>query len=370
MCSTEKVIKLLDRYLEVFGLTLDDFLTDAKQSVLFTAPSLEKDLSAFLEEHAGRIKELAKTALDKGYKQIYWVGSGNSWCNLYSGDYILNKMTDVPSKYYKSYDFIWENPARLDKEALVVLASFSGNTEDTAAALRLANEKGATTIAFTSKPDSILAREADEAIVYNSNGLFILPLAGAFIFSLEIARLKGKDVSKQLEQIAMMPKLLGRIYKEEEPRAYRLARKYQDCDLFYVLASGAAYAIGYKFGLTVFMENMRSNASFMETSEFRHGPAEMLDGHKPVMVFLVGIDESRDMSERVIKIAESNGAEVIRFDAKDYGDFDPLFAPFLLMIPLQWFAVYSAYYRGIFDLDERVLMGRGKMSTGSQITWP
>jgi glucosamine--fructose-6-phosphate aminotransferase (isomerizing)/fructoselysine 6-phosphate deglycase len=55
---------------------------------------------------------------------------------------------------------------------------------------------------------------------------------------------------------------------------------------------------------------------------------------------------------------------------KDYGDFDPLFAPFLLMIPLQWFAVYSAYYRGIFDLDERVLMGRGKMSTGNQITWP
>jgi glucosamine--fructose-6-phosphate aminotransferase (isomerizing)/fructoselysine 6-phosphate deglycase len=82
MCSTEKVIKLLDRYLEVFGLTLDDFLTDAKQSILFTAPSLEKDLSAFLEEDAGRIKELAKTALDKGYKQIStgW-GSGNSWCN-------------------------------------------------------------------------------------------------------------------------------------------------------------------------------------------------------------------------------------------------------------------------------------------------
>ena len=370
MYLTKRLTKLLDRYLEVFGLTLEDFLTDAKQSVLFTAPSLEKDLSAFLEEHTERIKNLAKTALDKGYKQIYWVGSGNSWCNLYSGDYILKKMTDLPSDYYKSYDFIWTNPSRLDKDALVILASFSGNTEDTAAALRFANGKGATTISFTSKPDSILAREADESIVYDSNGLFILPLAGAFIFSLEIARLKGRDVSKLYEQIEIMPELLGRIYKEEESRAYRLARKYQESDLFYVLASGAAYAIGYKFGLTVFMENMRVNASFIETSEFRHGPAEILDGHKPLMVFLVGSDESRDMSERVIKIAESNGAEIIRFDVKDYGDFDPLFAPFLLMIPLQWFAVYSAYYRGIFDLDERVLMGRGKMSTGNQITWP
>jgi len=351
-------------------LTLDNFLEKAKKSILFTSPSLEKDLTEFLEEHTERIKKMASMTLEKGFKQIYWVGSGNSWCNLYSGDYILNKMTDLPSAYYKSYDFIWTNPSRLDEDSLVILASFSGNTEDTAAALRFANEKGATTISFTSKPDSILAREADEAIVYNSNALFILPLAGAFIFALEIARLQGRDVSKLFEQLGTMPRLLGKIYKEEENRAVRLAGKYRDYDLFYVLSSASAYAVGYKFGLTVFMENMRVNASFMETSEFRHGPAEMLDGHKPLLVFLVGTDESRDMSERVIKIAQSNGSEIVRFDAKDYGDFDPLFAPFLLMIPLQWFAVYSAYYRGIFDLDERVLMGRGKMSTGSQITWP
>ena len=114
---------------------------------------------------------------------------------------------------------------------------------------------------------------------------------------------------------------------------------------------------------------MRVNASFMKlpSSDTVRLKCSTV---KPLLLFLVGTDESRDMSERVIKIAQSNGSEIMRFDAKDYGDFDPLFAPFLLMVPLQWFAVYSAYYRGIFDLDERVLMGRGKMSTGSQITWP
>jgi fructoselysine-6-P-deglycase FrlB-like protein len=354
----------------VLVLTLDEFLANAKKSVLFTSPVMEKDLSDFLSEQTARIKALAEQALSSGIKQIYWVGSGNSWCNLYSGDYIMNRLTDIPSTYYRSYDFIWANPSRLDKDTLVILASFSGNTEDTVAALRFANAKGATTVSFTSKADSILAREADEPIVYNSNALFILPLAGAFIFSLEVARIQGRDVEGLYEQLERIPKVLGKIYAEEESRALRLAGKYRDCDLFYVLASGASYALGYKFGLTVFMENMRINASFMETSEFRHGPAEMLDDFKPVMVFLVGTDESREMSERVIRIAESNGAEVIRFDARDYGDFDPLFSPFLLMVPLQWFAVYSAYYRGIFDLDERVLMGRGKMSSGSQITWP
>jgi glucosamine--fructose-6-phosphate aminotransferase (isomerizing)/fructoselysine 6-phosphate deglycase len=45
-------------------------------------------------------------------------------------------------------------------------------------------------------------------------------------------------------------------------------------------------------------------------------------------------------------------------------------SPFALMIPLQWFAVYSALMRRITDLDERVLMGHGKLGIGADITWP
>jgi glucosamine--fructose-6-phosphate aminotransferase (isomerizing)/fructoselysine 6-phosphate deglycase len=76
------------------------------------------------------------------------------------------------------------------------------------------------------------------------------------------------------------------------------------------------------------------------------------------------------MSERVIKTAQDNGASVILFDAAEYGLKDPLLSPFVLMVPLQWFAVYSAFLRGITDLDQRVLMGRGKMAKGDQVTWP
>jgi fructoselysine-6-P-deglycase FrlB-like protein len=269
------------------------------------------------------------------------------------GDYILNKMTDLPRLLQKLRLHL-DQSARLGEDSLVILASFSGNTEDTAAALRFANEKGATTISFTSKSDSILAREADEAIVYNSNALFILPLAGAFIFALEIARLQGRDVSKLFEQLQAMPRILGKIYKEEEKRVARLAIKYRDYDLFYVLSSASAYAIGYKFG-------SRSSGKH-ESERIVHGDlrvqtrsAEMFDGHKPLLVFLVGTDESRDMSERVIKIAQSNGSEVIRFDAKDY-EFRSALRP----IPLDGSASVVrrlfGYYRGIFDLDERVLM--------------
>ncbi len=63
-------------------MTLDEFLANAKKSVLFTSPDMEKDLSAFLSEQTARIKALAEQALSSGLKQLYWVGSGNSWCSI------------------------------------------------------------------------------------------------------------------------------------------------------------------------------------------------------------------------------------------------------------------------------------------------
>jgi len=99
-----------------------------------------------------------------------------------------------------------------------------------------------------------------------------------------------------IDEINTLPALLGNLYVEQEEITKELAQKYQEEKLFYVLASRSLYGLGYKFGLTFFMENMRVHGSFIETSEFRHGPCEMLERTKPVMVFLVGADESRQMS--------------------------------------------------------------------------
>lgn len=351
-------------------MDLDLLVKKAKKSLLFTSPVLEKDLARFLAEEGDHIRRLAQDALKSGVRHIYWVGSGNSWTNLYSGKYLLDRFTDLTSDCVTSYESIWRSPQRLGKGALAFFASFSGSTEDTLAALRFAKARGARTVALVNKADSLMGTEADEVIPFKSGALYILPLAAAYLFSLEVARLQGKPVEKSIEALYALPPVLGRLYRDEEARARELAFEYKDADLFYVLASGPLYGLGYKFGLTVFMENMRVHGSFMETSEFRHGPAEMLDRQKATMVFLVGTDESRDMSRRVMDFARDNGARVITYDFADYGVDDPLLAPFALLVPLQWFAVYSALLRGITDLDERAFMGRHTMARGEGVTWP
>lgn len=350
---------------------LDQLIQKAKESTLFTAPILGVDLERFLDQQGDTIRALAEKALKERVQHIYWAGCGNSWVNLYSGKYLLDRFTNIPSDCYISYELIWRNPKRLGNNTWVFLASFSGATEDTVLALRHAKQCGAHTIAIVNQADSLMGREADEVIAYQSKALYILPLAFAYLFSLEIARLQGSnEVSEIIEGVYSLPPLLKKLYIEEEMPARKRAEEFQNERLFYVLGSGPLYGLAYKFGLTVFMENMRVHGSFMDASEFRHGPVEMLWKEKPAMVFLLGTDESRSVVERVIQLAQANGAKVLVYDLAQYDGVHPLLAPFVLMIPLQWFAVYSAILRGITDLDERVFMGRGVLGKGEGITWP
>jgi len=352
-------------------VNIDQMAEKAMESLLFSSPVLSADLERFLNDEGDNIRALAKRAMDEKVEHFYWVGSGNSWVNLAPGKYILDRYTDLTSDVLVSYEFVWRNPKRVNKKAWVFVSSFSGATEDTVAALRHANTTGATTIALVNKADSLMGKEASKVIPYESKALYILPMAAVYLFALELARLQGTTgVEPIIADLYKLPALFSRQFVEEREPTKSLASEFLSERLIYTLASGPLYGLGYKFGLTVFMENMRVNGSFMDATEFRHGPAEVFDREKPAFVILLGTDESRSLVERVRDLCLNNGAHVTVFDAAKYGEFDPILSPFVLMIPLQWFAVWSTSLRGISDLDERVLMGRGLLGKGKGVTWP
>jgi fructoselysine 6-phosphate deglycase len=352
-------------------VNIDQMAEKAIDSLLFSSPVLSADLERFLNDEGDNIRALARRALDEKVEHFYWVGSGNSWVNLAPGKYILDQYTGITSDVHVSYEFVWRNPKRLNKKAWVFLSSFSGATEDTVAALRHANTSGATTIALVNKADSLMGKEATKVIPYQSKALYILPMAAVYLFTLELARLQGAaGIDSLISDLYKLPALFRRQFIDEREPARALASEFASERMIYTLASGPLYGLGYKFGLTVFMENMRVNGSFMDATEFRHGPAEVFDREKPAVVILMGTDESRSLVERVRDLCLNNGAHVAVFDAARYGDFHPILAPFILMIPLQWFAVWSTLMRGITDLDERVLMGRGVLGKGKGVTWP
>ncbi len=349
---------------------LEALVERATTSELFTAPRLAEDLARFFREHGPRVRELAREAKAAGVESVFFVGSGGSWASMYSGTYLCDRLTTLPTSVHLSYDLTWRKPRRLGPKALVFLASYSGGTEDTLAALRYANEAGARTVVLVAKADSPIGREADETIAYGATALYALPMAAVTLFALEWAELEGNPEAAAISAgLDVLPELIAQAFIDAREPGERMARELLAAQTLYCVGAGPLYGLAYKFALTVFMENIRTHGSVVESAEFRHGPAEMLERQRPEMVFLLGTDESRSLTQRSLATATSGGARTITFDAADYRGLHPLLAPFVLKVPLQWFVVYSALLRGIDDLDERVLMGHQVLAEGGA-TWP
>jgi fructoselysine 6-phosphate deglycase len=355
--------------------SLDELVAQAERSELFTAPRLEADVARFLGEHGERLSALARQAHQRAYETVYFVGSGGSWSAMYSGKYLADRFITLPSELVYSYELCWRAPRRLGPKALVFLASYSGKTEDTLAALDCARRAGAHTMALVRSADTPLGQGADEVVAYGSSALYTLPALAASLFVIEFARAGDLDAptARALDGlragVEALPAIIGRAYRDEKTRCEELARAFLPSDLLYCVGAGPNYGLAYKFALTVFMENIRTHGSVVESAEFRHGPAEMLERQRADMVFLLGSDESRAMTERSLAFARERGARTIVFDAAGYEGLHPLLSPYVLKVPLQWFVVCSALLRGILDLDERVYMGHRVLSDG-QAGWP
>lgn len=350
---------------------LSSLVEVAKESELFTGPVLAEDTAKFLDEWSEPIRELAREDRERDVGRVYFVGSGGSYASMLGGAYLLRRFTPVPTAATLSYDLLWEAPVALDASATAFFASYSGATEDTLAAIRLAKARGARTVAIGKSADSPIAAEADVTVAYGSKDLYGLPLAAVYLYALEHARHASGAVAEEvLAGLREIPAALARAYERDESRGEQLARDLLDSQVLYCLGSGALYGLAYKFALTVFMENLRVHGSAIEAAEFRHGPAEALERQRMDMFFLLNDDETRTVTERSIEVAAEHGARVVVIDARDYDGVHPLLAPFVLLVPLQWFVVYSALLRGILDLDERVLMGHQVLGKGDQVTWP
>ena len=353
---------------------LSPLIEAAKRSEFFTAPRLAGDLQRFIDEQRPRIEQLARRTAAGEFTHVYFVGSGGSWSCMYSGKYLLDRFSGIPADVLTSYELVWRDPERLDARALVFLASYSGATEDTLAALRHANARGAHTVAVVRRRPSPMAREAAEVVDYDATALYALPLATVYLFALELARItagtRAVEAATVLQGLLGLPAVLERTYQTTQAPMFEAARRFLSANVLYAVAAGPLYGLAYKFALTVFMENMRVHGSVIESTELRHGPVEMFERQRADMVFLLGTDASRPLTQRAVDLATEAGARTLVLDAADYPLLDPLLAPFVLLIPLQWFVVHGALLSGIGDLDERVFMGHRVLAVGPDATWP
>ena len=284
------------------------------------------------------------------FEKIYLVGCGSSLSTCFSAIDAMKMVSNRNLEVFTGYEFFYHKKLQ-EKNAGVILTSQSGETADTLAAMRKAKDKGMYTTSIVNEAESTLMKESDDAVLTRcgretailGTKTYMTQLISLYqiLFSME----DSPDAQNVLKDLEKIPSITQEILKKTEEENKVLAKKYADYDIFYAMGSGPNYGLAYKLAMTMFMEGALKHACPLYSGEFRHGLIEKVEKNIPV-VFLDAEYPGDDLTRKSIEFSNKIGAENIVYRMQDYANIDPLLAPFVLVVPLEWFIYYLAHYNG------------------------
>jgi len=308
----------------------------------------------------------------KDIRKAVIIACGTSSHAGFVGKYWLESLAGIPADVeyaseYRYRDFI------LDKDALVIVVSQSGETADTLAALRAVKARGAVTLAITNAISSSIAREA-QGVLYTHAGpeigvaatkTFTAQMTALALVALAISQARGavglKDRLAVIEELQRLPHKVGQILTRVEP-IEELAKHFMAFSHFLYLGRWVNYPVAMEGALKL-KEISYIHAEAYAGGEMKHGPIALIDEKMPTMVIiprdrvyekmLSNIAEIKARSGYVVAVADENDTAI-----RDHVDVvipipstHPLLSPFLTVVPLQLFAYYIAAKRGA-DVDQ------------------
>ena len=290
--------------------------------------------------------------LAKSVDTIYLIGCGSSISTCYSIRDALLGVSDLRIEVYTGYEFLYNKKLTEGENSLFIATSQSGETADTLAALRRANELKIDTVSISNEPESSMIKEAKYPVKTLGNTetailgtkTYITQLA--CLYQILFAASGYEKADEILEQLAAIPDLIEELLVSTEEENKKLAEDLKDELIFYCLGSGVNYGLAYKLAMTMLMEGAIKHACPLYSSEYRHGLIERAEKDVP-LIFLDANLEGDELTKIAIRNSRDElSAKAIVYNLEDYADINPLLAPFVLVIPLEWFVYYLAHFNG------------------------
>src|SRR5213082_1729740 len=319
--------------------------------------------------HKLMLDALGMTELEvRNLRRIVIVACGTAYHAGVVGRYILEEWARIPVEPDIASEWRYRNPV-LSKDTLVIGITQSGETADTIAAMRLAREHGARTLAITNQLGTQITREAD-AVLYTRAGLeigvaatktFTAQVALLSLIALKLAQIRktlpAEEIEFIIDELYDLPQKMEEFLDGDHP-IEEIAQRYYDKPFFLYL--------GRHIGLPVALEGALKlkEISYIPTEaysagEMKHGPIALLDEETPVVCVatkshvyekvISNIQEVRARGAHAIAIA-TDGNEDIQHHADDviFVPRSPAFLQAVLaVLPLQLLAYRIARLRGL-----------------------
>jgi len=283
--------------------------------------------------------------------EIYLIGCGSSLSTIYSVKSAIEMVTDLNIDVFTGYEFYYNKKLDENNNSAAIFTSQSGETADTLAALRKANELGILTIGISNEKDSSVIKETKCPIV--TSGGREEAILGTKTYVTQLASLyyilfSASDYEKKeeiIKDLLSVPDIMEKLIIDSEEENKKLAYELKDEDIFYCMGSGPNYGLAYKLAMTMFMEGALKHACPLYSGEFRHGLIERVEKNVPTII-LDSEYSSDEITKKAIDFCENIDAKTLIFKMDDYTDINNLLSPFILIIPLEWFIFYLAHYNG------------------------
>jgi glucosamine--fructose-6-phosphate aminotransferase (isomerizing) len=305
--------------------------------------------------------------------EVRILACGTSYYSGATAKYWLEGIAQIPTQVEIASEYRYRDSVA-NPDALVVVISQSGETADTMAALKHAQDMGHRhTLALCNVGTSAMVRQtglqyltrAGVEIGVASTKAFTTQLTALFLLTLTLAKLRGKlsaqSEAAHVKALRHLPNALSSVLALE-PQIIAWAEQFTRREHALFLGRGLHYPIALEGALKL-KEISYIHAEAYPAGELKHGPLALVTDQMPVVTIAPNdalleklksnMQEVRARGGQLYVFADadshigsSEGVHVIRMP-EHYGALSPI----LHVVPLQLLAYHTALARGT-DVDK------------------
>ena len=304
---------------------------------------------------------------------IKLIGCGTAYHSCLMAKYWFEELTSLDVSIDIASEFRYRKN-KFKKDCLYIFVSQSGETADTYAALDLCKQNKMKTCAVVNSVESSIARDSNFVLPIHcgpeigvaSTKAFLGQILILYILTLKFGYVK-KDLSKKIYQnkikdLKKLPKLIEKTLLMDN-KIQNIVSDLNEAKGSMFLGRGFSYPIALEGALKL-KELSYIHAEGYPSGEMKHGPLALIEEGMPVIVLaprdsyykktISNMQEVIARGAKVLLITNKSKDEILSenlWETLEVETTNDDLLPFLITIPLQKLAYYSALQKG-FDIDK------------------
>jgi len=303
--------------------------------------------------------------------RIIITACGTSYYAAMVGEYLIEEWAGIPVEVEYASEFRYRNPI-IGSNTLVFTISQSGETADTLAALKEAQNKGATVLSICNVVGSTIARASNGGVYLHAGPEIGVASTKAFNAQVTVLALVALLLGRQrrlssvqgmeiAQAINSLPSAVEETLKLSD-EILKIAKVYYKHTNFLYLGRHYHYPVAMEGALKL-KEISYIHAEGYPAAEMKHGPIALIDANMPVVI----VAPKDALFDKIVSNAreiKARGGKLIVVTTSDSAPLDEFvehiirvptvnsaLMPVITSVPLQLLAYHIAVLRGN-DIDQ------------------